>query len=461
MNDKIKRAVIYIRVSTEEQVKHGYSLKAQKERLLEYCKERNYKVIDIYADEGKSARSNLRSRTELQRLIKDVEERKFDIIVFWRLDRWFRNISDYYKVQEILEKNKVDWECSDEEYNTTTSNGRLHLNIKLSIAQNESDQTSDRIKFNFANMVKNGKAICGTKSLPLGYMVVGEKGNKKIVKNENEIEIVEDMFRNIKITRSMRKTLFYMNNKYNLTMDSSTIKRYLKNQLYIGRYRDNYNYCEAYLTKNEFDEIQKIVTHNVKNNSRYDYIFSGLLVCKKCGRRLSGSSHLSYASIKSGRKRYMNRMYRCNRNNNDGLCDNTKSALENVVEKKIFEEVENFIKKYKIKNKKVEEKKERKKIDVKKVQQKIDRLNELYIEGKINKEKYDSSYNNYMTTIENASKKEKKTDFKHIEKLLDNDVKERYYALTNVEKRAFWGSFIDRIEIDKEHFDIFFVNYED
>ena len=130
--NEIKNVALYIRVSTEEQVKHGYSLQAQKERLLEYCKSHNYKVVDIYADEGKSARSKLKSRTELQRLINDVEKHKFDLIVFWRLDRWFRNVADYYKVQEILEKNKVDWECSDEEYNTTTSNGRLHLNIKLS-----------------------------------------------------------------------------------------------------------------------------------------------------------------------------------------------------------------------------------------------------------------------------------------------------------------------------------------
>ena len=212
---KIIKAVIYIRVSSEEQVKHGYSLQAQRERLLEYCKEHNYKVVDIYVDEGKSARSKLKSRTELQRLIKDAEKQKFDRIVFWRLDRWFRNISDYYKTQDILEENKIDWECSDEEYNTTTSNGRLHLNIKLSIAQNESDQTSDRIKFNFDNMIKNGRAIVGKQALPLGYRVGGTEKNKKIVKDENEAKIVVDMFKNIKITRSIRKTLFYINDKIN------------------------------------------------------------------------------------------------------------------------------------------------------------------------------------------------------------------------------------------------------
>ena len=174
-------------------MKHGYSLQSQRERLIEYCKQKGYQVVEIYVDEGKSARSKLKNRTELLRLIEDAKLKKFDRIVFWRLDRWFRNIADYYKVQEILDNNKIDWECSDEEYSTTTSNGRLHLNIKLSIAQNESDQTSDRIKFNFDNMVKNGRAITGNQGVPLGYMVAGEEKNKKVVKNPETEPIAIDM----------------------------------------------------------------------------------------------------------------------------------------------------------------------------------------------------------------------------------------------------------------------------
>ena len=185
-NEKILRAALYIRVSSEEQVRHGYSLSSQRQRLNEYCKEKKYKIVDIYADEGKSARTKLRNRKELLRLVGDVKENKIDRIIFWRLDRWFRNIADYYKVQDILDKYNVDWECTDEEYNTTTSNGRLHLNIKLSIAQNESDQTSDRIKFNFSRMIKNGNVIVGKQGMPLGYTVAGEKKQKRMeLNNEN------------------------------------------------------------------------------------------------------------------------------------------------------------------------------------------------------------------------------------------------------------------------------------
>ena len=158
-DDKIIRAALYIRVSTDEQAKHGYSIESQKARLRDWCKEHQYQVVDVYADEGKSARTKISNRKELLRLLNDAENGLIDRIIIWRLDRWFRNVADYYRIQDKLDKYCVDWECTDEEFNTSTSNGRLYLNIKLSIAQNESDQTSDRIKFNFENMVKNKRPI--------------------------------------------------------------------------------------------------------------------------------------------------------------------------------------------------------------------------------------------------------------------------------------------------------------
>ena len=231
------KAVIYIRVSSEEQVKHGYSLQSQRERLIDYCKEHRYQLINIYVDEGKSARSKLKNRKALLQLVEDAKKSKFNRIIIWRLDRWFRNIADYYKIQEILDQYHVDWECSDEEYNTTTSNGRLHLNIKLSIAQNESDQTSDRIKFNFENMVKNKRAIVGKQGLPLGYTISGEEKNKKVVKDKTTEQIVNDMWDNIQITGSIRQTMIYINNKYNLSICYDSMRHYFMNTKYYGCYR--------------------------------------------------------------------------------------------------------------------------------------------------------------------------------------------------------------------------------
>ena len=181
----IKRAALYARVSTEEQAMHGVSLDAQKERLIQYAKENDLQIVGIYVDEGISARKRYTRRGEFMKMLNDVQLGKIDVILFIKLDRWFRNIADFYEVQTILDRNKVQWIATEEDYDTTTANGRLALNIKLAIAQDEADRTSERIKFAFQNMVKEGRVISGTTSI--GFKIE----DKHAVIDENGAEIVE------------------------------------------------------------------------------------------------------------------------------------------------------------------------------------------------------------------------------------------------------------------------------
>lgn len=445
MDNKILRAAIYIRVSTEEQARHGYSLNSQKKRLIEYCNEKKYKITKIYADEGKSARSKIKNRKELLNLIEDSKNNKFDIIVFWRLDRWFRNIADYYKVQEVLEKNKIEWECSDEDYNTNTSNGRLHLNIKLSIAQNESDQTGDRIKFNFERMIKEGYTIVGKQGMPLGYTISNESKNKKVIKDEKTEMIAVDMWENIKITGSIRKTLIYINTKYNLDICYDSMRHYFMNEKYYGSYKGNENYCPAYVTKEEFYDIQNKIKKNVKMNKKYDYIFSGLLKCPICHRNLSGFTSIS--TNKSNTK-YKYPCYRCNYHYAYKACSYNKRPVEKTIEKYLIENIKNKINEYIIATESIQKKEHIKKIDTNKLNKKLDRLNELYIEGRISKEKYDNDYNiisKQLKEYKPATKSEYNTKLK---KIIDNkNIIELYQKLNNENKRNFWADFIDYIEI--------------
>ena len=94
-----QRAALYIRVSTEEQAIHGLSLSAQQETLTRYIQENGLLLAGIYADEGITARKKYRNRVQFMRMLKDVQENKIDLILFIKLDRWFRNIADYYDVQ--------------------------------------------------------------------------------------------------------------------------------------------------------------------------------------------------------------------------------------------------------------------------------------------------------------------------------------------------------------------------
>ena len=114
MPSKIERCAIYIRVSTAEQMMHGKSLEAQKQYLTNYAKEHNMTVVGVYADEGKTARKELKKRKAIHSLLEDVKAGKIDVIIFWRIDRWFRNLSDFYKVQEVLDDNNVRWISTSE-----------------------------------------------------------------------------------------------------------------------------------------------------------------------------------------------------------------------------------------------------------------------------------------------------------------------------------------------------------
>ena len=100
---RIRRVGLYGRVSTEEQALRGFSIETQKANLTEYCKENNLKIVDYYFDEGISGAKPPLKRPALKRLLEDVEAGKIDMILFTKLDRWFRSVKEYFKVQEVLD----------------------------------------------------------------------------------------------------------------------------------------------------------------------------------------------------------------------------------------------------------------------------------------------------------------------------------------------------------------------
>lgn len=281
-----KRAALYIRVSHEEQAMHGYSLQAQENRLVTYAAEKHYIIVDIYRDEGISARSRPGRRKEFGRMIHDIQHKKIDIIIFIKLDRWFRNVSDYYTYQAILDEYHVDWETTEEEYNTSTAQGRLYLNIKLSIAQNESDTTSERIRFVFADKKKRGEIISG--KLPLGYTC----RYKHIVPDEATAPIVRHLFQHYLDTGSIRSTVCLLANVYDITRSYTSLTKLLRNTKYIGTCYGIENYMEPIVPKDLFYAVQEKLTNTPLTNAHSPaaphYLFTGLLTCPECGHKLIG-----------------------------------------------------------------------------------------------------------------------------------------------------------------------------
>lgn len=94
-----------------------------------YAKERGWLISEIYIGAAKNARKNMHKRAEVQKMIESVKRDEVDVLMFRHLDRWFRSVSDYYKVMEIPEAHNCNWVTSDEEYNTSTTNSEKRLEI--------------------------------------------------------------------------------------------------------------------------------------------------------------------------------------------------------------------------------------------------------------------------------------------------------------------------------------------
>ena len=457
---KVVKTAAYIRVSTDEQAKHGFSIEAQKEGLKKYAESRGYRIVEWYIDEGKSARKKVSKRKEYLRLIEDAKQGKFEMIIFKCLDRWFRNISEYYKTQSILDEQGIDWECAEEDYDTTTRDGRWKLHIYLMLAQDESDKTSERINYVFQNKIKNKEAITG--SQPYGFKVKEIDGYKRVVKDESVSQIVDDIFDNFELFNSKRATLYYIQDKYDIKAEYKLIGNILTNTYYYGHYRgvDDYIWGESYITKERFDKIQQMLKKNVKVRKvkkNRDYIFSGLLVCSECGCKLA--SHHNIQPLADGStKNYL--FYRCNKAALAYQCESKGTFSEIKLEKRLIasieEEIEDYICEYEL-----DIKKEKKpKVDIKNIQEEIQRLNISWRKGRMEEAEYDYEFERLQKKIEKAQEKlPDKHDLTPLYDFLNSNWKDIYHTLTSVEKRALWRSVIDEIKVDlkKKEFKIKFI----
>ena len=244
-----KRSALYIRVSHEEQAMNGYSLQAQENSYANMPWSIIIKLWSVIAMRHFSPQSPGR-RKEFARMLQDVQAGRIDCILFIKLDRWFRNVSDFYTYQAILDKYNVVWETTEEDYNTNTAQGRLYLNIKLSIAQNESDTTSERINFVFADIIKRGEVISG--KLPLGYSIK----DKHIVPDE-KAPIIRDVFNYYLKTKSIRQTMIYLAEKHGIVRAYPTITQLLRNEKYMGRFYGIDNYAPPIISQDTFSAVQQ------------------------------------------------------------------------------------------------------------------------------------------------------------------------------------------------------------
>lgn len=448
---KIERVAAYVRVSTQEQKLHGLSLDAQKMKLIEYAEKNHMKIVEWYIDEGVSGRKLIRNRPELQRMIQDAEKGKFDRIIFIKLDRFFRSVAEYHECMKRI--SPVIWSTTEEEYDLTTANGRMLVNMKLTIAEMEADQTGERIDIVNEYKLSTGQPLTG--SMPFGFKIVkDDTGKKKIIRHPEEEPILRDAIQYCLTHQSKKKTLVYLHVKHHISFSYNSLSRLFANPMLYGAYRDNPTYCEAYIDKDTFERLQDITTRNVKDNTAEDraYIFSGLIKCPHCGNRMSGGI---YTQRSSNGTLHRYKKYRCANCRTNNRCDFKKVVAESTFERMLLSNVEKYLAEAKIRDVKAIEENNSATIpkhDIDDLHAQIDRLNYSWQTGKIRKvEQYEKDYAALMEKLEEAEEEQGDIivkDFGKIEAILQEGWEGIYNNLDDAHKRSFWRSFIQSIEIN-------------
>lgn len=445
LKPKLIRVALYIRVSGEEQKIKGLSLESQRERLEAYAREQGWVIVGIYIDAAKTARKKLHKRSEFQRMLDAVRHDEVDMLLFTRLDRWFRSVPDYYKVMEVLEAHNCEWKTIDdgEGYDTTTASGRLYINIKLSIAQNEADLDGERIDVVFDSKVQHGTVLSG--KCPF-WLRVNEAKRLELIPEKTAI--LQDAFDYYEHSTSQRATIKYIRETYGVNWCDATFRRMLHDKLAIGVYdrngRYNPDFCPAAISLEQFERVQELTKRNSRSNPTGKvYIFTGVLVCDECRHNLVGykSRDIYY--------------YRCNQHFQRGRCSHNHSAREDRVEAWLFEHLSDEIEKYEVSwdVQTAGRKKTAAGVERATLKRKLTKLKELYVNDLIDMEEYKKDYETYsaaLLKLDEAQVEEKKVDLSGVRQIVSKGFREIYDTLTREEKRTLWKSVLKEIRIDND-----------
>ncbi len=301
MSEIIKRRLrcaVYTRKSTEEGLDQEYnSIDAQRDAGQAYITSQRAEgwiaVADDYDDPAYSG--GYTDRPSLKRLLADIEQGRIDVVVVYKIDRLTRSLTDFSKIIEVFERFGVSFVSVTQQFNTTTSMGRLMLNILLSFAQFEREVTGERIRDKIAASKRKGMWMGGVP--PLGYDV--EK--RRLVINEPEAKTVRHIFqrfvefgsstllvKELRLDGVTSKAWTTQDGRVRVgnPVDKSLIYKLLNNRTYLGELRHREQWYpaehEAIIDKKVWDDVQSILTTNGRQRgnatrARVPFLLKGLV----------------------------------------------------------------------------------------------------------------------------------------------------------------------------------------
>ena len=466
MDDVKKVCGLYMRVSTEDQAREGFSLPEQKERLEAYCKFKGFVIKDYYTDAGISAKTG-NYRPEFERLKEDIKSKKINTIIALKQDRITRSIFDWEELMRFLEENDAYLDCVNDDINTTNANGKMVSRILMSVSQQEIERTSERTKVGLAGAIKQGHI---PHQAPLGY----KHENKKLVIDHLTKDVVIRIFELYHRGMSYQKISTLFNKEQVLGKTNwrdSSIVAILENEIYKGDFvhgkrtkHPTYyeNVVEPIVSKEMWEECQVQKKKNSKSYQRtLTYLFLQKLRCPKCNRILGGKA----TQKKNGNIYYYYYCHDCKINFKESLVEEYFNDFVNELVE--YDSVVNQFFLPMIKQKFDEPQEELKK-DINKQKDKLDRIKRAYINGVFSLEEYnderklvESSLEKLQNELDEATSCETlnftpqdillKRDIDYINKVkLEKEYKERtktWKDYTREEKSELIMKYVDDIKL--------------
>ena len=438
MKDEKKKCGLYMRVSTEDQAREGFSLPEQKERLESFCKFKGYEIIDYYQDAGISAKTG-NHRPEFERLKDNIKAKRINTIVALKLDRITRSIYDWENLMTFLDENDAYLDCVNDEINTTSANGKIISKLLMSVSQNEIERTSERTKVGLAGAIKCGHI---PHIAPLGY----KHEDKKLVIYYATKDVIVRIFDLYYNGYSYQKISNLFNEEKVLGKDNwrdSTIQTILENEIYKG------DFIHGKRTKNPTyyeDVVEPIISKEMwadcqvqkKKNSRsyqrtLTYLYLQKLKCPKCNRILGGK-----ATTKKNGKTYF--YYYCN--------DCKIQVKENVINEYFEQFIDELTEYDSVVNQfflpmikqKFDEPKDQLEKEINNQKSKLERIKKAYINGAFELKEYNEEKHIVEKTIVELEEKLNITNYTEELKFTPKDI---------LLKRDI--DFINKIKLDKEY----------
>ena len=441
------RVAIYIRVSTDAQAKEGDSMRDQLATGQKYIESHENMILaDTYVDDGISGQKL--NRDDFQRLLDDIRAGQIDLVIFTRLDRWFRSLRHYLNTQDILDRHGVSWTAIEQPYfDTSTPHGRAFVNNSMIWAELEAQNDSDRILDVFDDKVDHGEVLSG--STPFGYSIK----DKHLVPDDDAPTAIA-IFQYYRRNGNLTATLRHMETEFGLVRSAASLKNMLTNKKYIGEFRNNKGYCPALIDRELFEDVQRLIKINIKDGKKHDYIFSGLIVCNDCGHIMSGcqqrcSGHLR---MDGTRKIYKYNSYRCRYGINMHRCQNRKIVMESTLEKLMLERIRPDLEKYISEYEVASQPTIRTDAKRRNIENKLQKLKDLYLNDLITMDEFKLDREKLLLQLEKIKTEDTHPikDLSYLRDFLKRDFESVYDSFSIPEKRELWRSVVKEIRVDHE-----------